>query len=115
MKKLLLLFFITLSYIGTAYSHSGRTDSKGGHWNHSENTYHYHIESDSSDSLEDIFPEPPSDPCRHFRQRMTTEECIHLNRIFEVKALCFVLKQSMSEEVFKNWKSNTEMAKKHCN
>ena len=47
MKKLLLLL-LTLSFIGTAYSHSGRTDAYGGHIDFSNGTYHYHNSGSSS-------------------------------------------------------------------
>jgi hypothetical protein len=48
MKKLLLFLFISLGLISLSYAHSGRTDSKGGHWNHSSETYHYHSKSKSN-------------------------------------------------------------------
>lgn len=44
MKKfILILFTIILSIFPiTIYSHSGRTDANGGHWDRSTGTYHYH-------------------------------------------------------------------------
>lgn len=45
MRKLYLLLLcmaILLSSTLSAFAHSGRTDSSGGHWNRSTNTYHYH-------------------------------------------------------------------------
>jgi hypothetical protein len=47
MKKylLILLFF---SFVGSVSAHSGRTDSSGGHTNHSTGIYHYHISGGSS-------------------------------------------------------------------
>lgn len=45
MKKLLCVFFIiviSLFTVNVAFAHSGRTDSKGGHYNHSTREYHYH-------------------------------------------------------------------------
>ena len=62
MKKLLLLL-LSLSFIGLTYAHSGRTDSKGGHWNHSTATYHYHSKSYSSDSSLDAFFTNPRPLC----------------------------------------------------
>ena len=47
MKKLLLLL-LSLSFIGLAFAHSGRTDSSGGHNNRSTGTYHYHNSGSSS-------------------------------------------------------------------
>jgi len=44
-KKLLLIFtFLLLSvcFCTTAYAHSGRTDSNGGHYNRETGEYHYH-------------------------------------------------------------------------
>ena len=45
-KKLLititLLSILCIACIFTAFAHSGRTDSSGGHWNNSTGTYHYH-------------------------------------------------------------------------
>ena len=39
----LLLCIASLSVVSiTAYAHSGRTDSSGGHWNRSTGEYHYH-------------------------------------------------------------------------
>ena len=48
MKKLL-VFLVSLGFLGLAYAHSGRTDSTGGHWNHSTDTYHCHSGPCSSD------------------------------------------------------------------
>ena len=62
MKKLLLLL-LSLSFIGLTYAHSGRTDSKGGHWNHSTATYHSHSKSYSSDSSLDAFFTNPRPLC----------------------------------------------------
>lgn len=45
MKKLsflLLAFILSLSLAVVAFAHSGRTDSSGGHYNHSTGEYHYH-------------------------------------------------------------------------
>ena len=49
MKKylLLILFF---GFVGSVSAHSGRTDSSGGHTNHSTGVYHYHISGGSSSS-----------------------------------------------------------------
>ena len=33
-----------------AFAHSGRTDSNGGHWDHSTGTYHYHDGTSTSGS-----------------------------------------------------------------
>lgn len=41
---IVLLFFVPL----ISYSHSGRTDSSGGHWDRSTGTYHYHNGGGSS-------------------------------------------------------------------
>ena len=48
MKKLL-LFLLSIGFLGLAYAHSGRTDSNGGHWNRSTDTYHCHSGPCSSD------------------------------------------------------------------
>ena len=48
MKKLLRLL-LSHSFIGLTYAHSGRTDSNGGHWNRSTDTYHCHSGPCSSD------------------------------------------------------------------
>ena len=48
MKKLLLILFITFGFISLVAAHSGRTDSSGGHNNHSTGTYHYHNSGSSS-------------------------------------------------------------------
>jgi len=40
MKTFFALFFLSISLI--ASSHSGRTDSSGGHYNRSTGDYHYH-------------------------------------------------------------------------
>lgn len=37
-----LLSILCIACIFTAFAHSGRTDSSGGHWNNSTGTYHYH-------------------------------------------------------------------------
>lgn len=45
MKKLvcfLSIAVIMLVSVVTAFAHPGRTDSKGGHWNHDTGEYHYH-------------------------------------------------------------------------
>ena len=39
MKKIFLLFFIFNTFL---FSHPGRLDSNGGHWNRKTGTYHYH-------------------------------------------------------------------------
>ena len=57
MKKLLLLLLLSLGFIGSAYAHSGNTDSKGGHWNWKNFTYHCHTcntDSSDEDSIIDI-------------------------------------------------------------
>lgn len=45
-KKVLLtitaLLIISVACIFSAFAHSGRTDSNGGHWDRSTGTYHYH-------------------------------------------------------------------------
>ena len=42
----ILLFVMTIVLVGNSsiriLAHSGRTDSNGGHWNHSTGEYHYH-------------------------------------------------------------------------
>ena len=70
MKKILILL-LSIGFIGLTYAHSGRTDSKGGHWNHSTDTYHYHSKSNGSNSgnqdylinLEDSDDHP--EPCKY--------------------------------------------------
>lgn len=45
MKRFFLLILAILLFVLiplTAYAHPGRTDSKGGHWDRSNGTYHYH-------------------------------------------------------------------------
>lgn len=39
MRKIFLLFFIFNTFL---FSHPGRLDSNGGHWNRKTGTYHYH-------------------------------------------------------------------------
>lgn len=43
-KNLIILLFIiaSLSVAITSFAHSGRTDSRGGHYNRSTGEYHYH-------------------------------------------------------------------------
>jgi len=48
LKKLLLILFISFSFISLVTAHSGRTDSSGGHNNRSTGTYHYHNSGSSS-------------------------------------------------------------------
>lgn len=36
------IILLHLLFISTASAHPGRTDSNGGHWDHSSGTYHYH-------------------------------------------------------------------------
>lgn len=40
--KLLIVFAVCLSLSVVAFAHSGRTDSNGGHTDHSSGEYHYH-------------------------------------------------------------------------
>ena len=49
MKSLLLAMLLILNGMDL-YAHSGRTDSKGGHWDRKAGTYHYHGGSTSSTS-----------------------------------------------------------------
>jgi hypothetical protein len=42
MKKITTILFLILFLSITAFAHSGGTDSKGGHFNHSTGQYHYH-------------------------------------------------------------------------
>ncbi len=46
MKKttslILTIIICFLSFSLSVFGHSGRTDSEGGHWNHSTGTYHWH-------------------------------------------------------------------------
>ncbi len=42
MKKFLLTLLTITFMTNTISAHSGRTDSKGGHWDRSRGTYHYH-------------------------------------------------------------------------
>ena len=89
MKKLLLLLLLSLTFIGLTYAHSGNTDSKGGHWNHSSDTYHYHSKSKSNKKKssyndDDYFPSYGS-PCSKHPEfargingmvRETKEQCL---------------------------------------
>ena len=40
-RPVTILIFLLIS-TSLAFSHSGRTDRYGGHWNRKTNTYHYH-------------------------------------------------------------------------
>lgn len=42
LKTISLTLIITLLLSSTSFAHSGRTDSRGGHWNRKTGTYHYH-------------------------------------------------------------------------
>ena len=42
MKKVFLILAVGVLLINSAFAHSGRTDSNGGHTNHSTGEYHYH-------------------------------------------------------------------------
>ena len=42
MRKKLFVVVLAAILAVTAFAHSGRTDSRGGHWNHSTGEYHYH-------------------------------------------------------------------------
>ena len=42
MRRLLLIVLVLLLSVPAALAHPGRTDSNGGHWNHSTGEYHYH-------------------------------------------------------------------------
>ena len=46
MKKIITVWVLTIIFFSLLTScvlaHSGRTDSDGGHWNHSNGTYHWH-------------------------------------------------------------------------
>ncbi len=48
---IILLVMVTLSST-SVYAHSGRTDSRGGHTNHSTGRYHYHNSGSSTTSIE---------------------------------------------------------------
>ena len=52
--KVFFCLFIAVLMIVSAmtpvFAHSGRTDSNGGHWDHSTGTYHYHSGSSSNSS-----------------------------------------------------------------
>lgn len=66
---LLLCFLLLISFALPVYSHSGRTDSQGGHTNHSTGDYHFHhgypehehknghcpYDEDISPSFKDVF------------------------------------------------------------
>lgn len=52
MKKLILIV-LSFCLIGLCSAHSGRTDSSGGHYNHSNGTYHYHNSGSSAPSSGD--------------------------------------------------------------
>ena len=55
MKKLLIILFVSLAFSGLSSAHSGRTDAKGGHWNHSTDSYHYHSKPNGSNSSNQDF------------------------------------------------------------
>ena len=42
MSKKILLLFVILLLLSASFAHSGRTDSKGGHYDRSTGEYHYH-------------------------------------------------------------------------
>ena len=46
-KTIMCLLFIFLT-CGFVFSHSGKTDKNGGHWDHKTNTYHYHNSGSSN-------------------------------------------------------------------
>lgn len=46
-KFIIILITITFTVPAISYSHSGRTDSNGGHWDYSTGTYHYHNDGSS--------------------------------------------------------------------
>ena len=48
MRKLLIYLLLSLGVINLSFAHSGRTDSSGGHNDHSTGTYHYHNSGFSS-------------------------------------------------------------------
>jgi hypothetical protein len=49
MKKCLVIVFVfAFGFASLVTAHSGRTDSSGGHTNHSTGVYHYHISGSSS-------------------------------------------------------------------
>ncbi len=41
LKRILVIFVFLFQYL-LCFSHSGRTDGNGGHWNHSTGKYHSH-------------------------------------------------------------------------
>ena len=53
MKKLSFILFLSFALIGHANAHSGRTDSKGGHNDYSNGTYHYHNSGNNKTSVMD--------------------------------------------------------------
>lgn len=48
MNKKILIFFIFSTFL---FSHPGRLDSNGGHWNRKTGTYHYHRARPVNDSI----------------------------------------------------------------
>ena len=48
MKKTIFYILLMIISIHFSFAHSGRTDSKGGHWNHKTGTYHYHGKKNKS-------------------------------------------------------------------
>lgn len=42
MKKIILVYIVLINVFTLSLAHSGRTDSNGGHWDHSTGEYHYH-------------------------------------------------------------------------
>ena len=47
---LFIAVFMIVSAMTPVFAHSGRTDSNGGHWDHSNGTYHYHNNGSGSSS-----------------------------------------------------------------
>lgn len=52
----LLIFALLFAFTLSASAHSGGTDGKGGHWNHSTGEYHYHHGKPAHDHPNGVCP-----------------------------------------------------------
>ncbi|MBP5618778.1 MAG: YHYH domain-containing protein [Clostridia bacterium] len=68
MKKLLSLFLTLQLLFGLSvpcFAHPGKTDSNGGHWDHSTGTYHYHHGYPAHDHVDGVCPYDFDDKTDH--------------------------------------------------
>ena len=110
MNKLLIILFISLACSGLSSAHSGRTDAKGGHWNHSTDSYHYHSQSNGSNSSNQDFlinlldPDDHPKPCVNSR---SPAKCMAMRKWQEEQFLKKILgQQSLEDLIRESFKSN---------